>query len=128
MRKEVERMKKSGLMGIVGLLLLVMAATPAMAAEVTNVTVNDSGLYLYDFSYRYVSPSNLSFTGFFNNTNATDNLSGTVYLYINGTQIPSVNKTVTVPKNTTEYSERCLIINSIPPEYTMCQWVMAQPG
>jgi hypothetical protein len=31
MRKEVERMKKSGLMGIVGLLLLVMAATPAMA-------------------------------------------------------------------------------------------------
>jgi len=60
MRKEVERMKKSGLMGIVGLLLLVMAATPAMAAEVTNVTVNDSGLYLYDFSYRYVSPSTLA--------------------------------------------------------------------
>jgi len=103
MRKEVERMKKSGLMGIVGLLLLVMAATPAMAAEVTNVTVNASGLYLYDFKYQQTTLDTLKFIGYFNNTNATANLSGTVYLYVNGQQISSVNATVTVQNNTTTY-------------------------
>ena len=86
MRKEVGRMKRYGLMGIVGVLLLVMAATPAMAAEVNNVTVNASGLYLFDFSYSYVSPGVFSFTGTFNNTNSTE-LTGTVWLYVNGMKV-----------------------------------------
>lgn len=53
--------------------------TPAMADEVSNVTVNASGLYLYKFEFVQTAPATLKFYGYFNNTNLTSTLTGTVY-------------------------------------------------
>ena len=99
-------MKRVGLIGVVMALLLVISATPVMADEVENVTLDPNGLYLYNFEFVQTAPATLKFYGYFNNTNLTHTLTGTVYLYTNASSswlIEDVNKTVTVANNTTEY-------------------------
>ncbi len=100
-------MKKVGLIGLVIAALLVISVTPAMAAQVNNVTLNTSGLYLYNFEVNTTSgvlPLTVQFTFYMNNTNATNTLSGTVYVYVDGVKT-ATSKSVTVANNTSKATD-----------------------
>jgi len=95
-------MKRVGLIGVIMAALLVISATPAMAAETNNVTLNATGLYLYDFDVNTTSgdlPLTIQFTFYMNNTHATNTLTGTVYVYVDGARTETYTQ-VSVPNST----------------------------
>ena len=104
MRREVDRMKGK-LLGVLGVLLLAVLVTPAMATESDSITVNSSGLFLYNFDVEKTGfPNIYEFYGYFNNTINQDLQAETIYLYINGTiQVITNNSSIIVPAGKTEY-------------------------
>ncbi|MEM4748074.1 MAG: hypothetical protein QXW74_06170, partial [Archaeoglobaceae archaeon] len=98
--------------GLIGLVLLALLVTPAMAQPTNNVTLNESGLYLLDFKVEPVPPAvalkelNVNITKvYLKNTNLTDTLSGTVYLYLNGSVNTSYNCPVSLSNNTSDWRD-----------------------
>ncbi|MET1124708.1 MAG: hypothetical protein ABWW66_05525, partial [Archaeoglobaceae archaeon] len=106
-------MNRVGVIGIVAALLLVLAATPVMAAEVSVNTTDPTNLTLFSYTASPSPPAvgidqlDISATLWFNNTNLTADLTADdLYLwYLSSTgwvntQLPQA---ITIPANNTSY-------------------------
>jgi hypothetical protein len=120
MRREVDKMKGK-LLGVLGVLLLAVLATPAMATELDNIIVNESGLYLTNFSVEKTgSPNTYNFSGYFINVNDTSALqAGTIYLYINGNKTDVSNSSIEIQANTTTWEYLFNYTFKDPGDYTV---------